>query len=381
MKRFFFFKSKKSFHLLLLALTVFCFFSFYSIKNVGVTTPNCSASLSYDYELQKFFVVPDTLDAEQLAPLEKIHLSPLHEIKHVNECIDSDDSFTKTTIWLNSEESLPEWMPKMKKTVETRTQLNVFDSDENNVFTKNKSQGEIGLFDNNVQNALTNGLGIPTDFSTLVSLEEQQLILNNFTITIHVDGSMEATNGNEEVFIYPATKKVVRNYLENDGSIRAVETNLYSVDENNELMPVEYNLETYITLPRSGACVKEVLIQRFSNYSRNDGNGLLYHSYENDNLQAEQLSSQNKKTNTEDDNLLIYPNPVSDLLQAKLPAASSSESETIVKIIDGMGKVIFIQNVPSGSLVKIPTTTYNPGMYFIHATIDGVAYSQRFIKH
>ncbi|GAH28657.1 unnamed protein product, partial [marine sediment metagenome] len=72
--------------------------------------------------------------------------------------------------------------------------------------------------------------------------------------------------------------------------------------------------------------------------------------------------------------LLIYPNPVDDVLMVKSP------SEIIgIRIVDLLGRIIFIEKMTTTGTLKINTTEFSPGAYMIFVDIEQTTVKQKFI--
>ena len=85
---------------------------------------------------------------------------------------------------------------------------------------------------------------------------------------------------------------------------------------------------------------------------------------------------------SENDNFLIYPNPVKDIMTISFMTQSSSKIK--IRIIDVSGRTYINQNVAAStgglSAIQINCNELHPGLYFVYLTVDDVTHIRKIVK-
>jgi hypothetical protein len=78
------------------------------------------------------------------------------------------------------------------------------------------------------------------------------------------------------------------------------------------------------------------------------------------------------RTSLSNEEMLLYPNPVRDLLYVKFPV--QTDSPIRIQILNHLGQELFNQqfssNIDKGTIIKINIGEYSGGLYFIKALVD-----------
>jgi len=94
------------------------------------------------------------------------------------------------------------------------------------------------------------------------------------------------------------------------------------------------------------------------------------------------IQTQSKVPIKSNNNWIIYPNPVTDLLKVLYKGSEELKGVVNVQILDGGGKTVI--KFRSGSMYKtiqIPVSTLKSGIYFIQVTmLNEIMMNQKFIK-
>ncbi len=92
---------------------------------------------------------------------------------------------------------------------------------------------------------------------------------------------------------------------------------------------------------------------------------------------ALQVENATKISKISNNNLMIYPNPVNDILNVNF--GQTTENATIM-IYNVNGQMIFSQNVNNATKTQVNTSDLQSGMYILQATENGKVSTTKFIK-
>lgn len=78
------------------------------------------------------------------------------------------------------------------------------------------------------------------------------------------------------------------------------------------------------------------------------------------------------------DDINIYPNPVSDVLNIDLQMAFGISGNSIIHVTNSLGQIVFSQTVES-SKIAINTSNFNKGIYFVSISNGGISRTRKIV--
>lgn len=304
-----------------------------------------------------------TIDSSaSLTALDKSQLRSTSEIKIIEKYYTLDNNMPITLIEkLESKGIYEKWMKQPAKILIDATGVTSFDSLGGVMQSVPHTDKYLEIASHRERNIFHSFLEINNDH--LGALQEQ-----GYEIDVLSDGSVEV-GGQKGKLVYDETKKIqeITRNDENGEPISVITTKyitVKSIDPQHpnaeDVIPV-YSKEVLKKVLPSGVCGQLIRIRHFENYEIENGSqtALRYSKTE-----------QNKKKSNE---ILVYPNPVSDYLNI----LDYDESKSAISIYNLQGEIIRTlitskQNIDISELPK--------GIYLIAIQSGGEKTISKFIK-
>ncbi len=82
----------------------------------------------------------------------------------------------------------------------------------------------------------------------------------------------------------------------------------------------------------------------------------------------------------EGNEVIVYPNPVNDILNLKFDSISDLQNNMIIRVVDSFGKTIIVKNVTNQDNLFLNVERLDSGLYFIHLQQGDFSWKTSFVK-
>lgn len=324
-------------------------------------TEGLKKRITYDLEEISYHKVPNDVAVESLSQMDLLLTEVNTMKKHVDRKVWSDGHFESSTDYLNPEEIFKEW-PQMIVRIEQDSAgmrsyrkdgslSTVIDADS--VYSVQYAEMRQVLLENTTTEM--SQLAVPSA-DDIASLEASGAVVE------YMDGgAMSISQENTEVLIDPLNLYIVRSKYEG-GKLAERKLESYTRTIENILVPKTTRTERRIIRP-SGACMEEVLVQNYTNYT----------------IQRGDLEERSLVSNQSESILRIFPNPTTESVVISIP--DEAKGSVAIRISDTLGKQMYRQHqVSAGSGIHVPVAHWPDGLYHVSWQQEGQVFTASFVK-